>query len=223
MPTSRTKTCPWGPRREGWGTGHVAIPLSFFNSCYPERVIPRHHKRGIFALVLLLPAVLVACHKEERAVESVAQTAVKAEQKAQANATQLDQERAELDQIPLPTKSMYVDVHEPSQWQNPFLSVGPNYVSLRILFEDVNTSTIGAGTLLRPASARRQEMQVRLSELGRAVSSIPAGAWEYGRVIAVAESPDASPQDERKIRRNMEQVIRQLNDLGIVVDEWPSR
>ena len=195
----------------------------FFDSCYPGRVIPQHHKRGIFALVLLLPAVLVACHKEERAVESVAQTAVKAERNAQANATALDQERAELEQIPLPTKSMYMDVHEPSQWQNPYLSVGPSTVTLRILFADVNTSKIGEGTLLRPASARTQELQLRLADLDKAVSAIPAGAWNYGRVIAVAESTGASPKDERNIRRNMETVIRQLNDLGIVVDEWPSR
>lgn len=156
-------------------------------------------------------------------MENVAQTAVKAERNAQANATALDQERAELEQVPLPTKSMYVDVHEPSQWQNPFLSVGPSYVTLRIVFADVNTSTIGQGTLLRPASARRQELQVRLSDLDKAVSAIPAGAWHYGRVIAVAESSEASPKEERTIRRNLEAVIRHLNDLGIVVEEWPAQ
>jgi hypothetical protein len=60
-------------------------------------------------------------------------------------------------------------------------------------------------------------MQVRLSDLGTAVSDIPAGAWHYGRVIAVAESPEASRKDSALIRRNMESVIRQLNDLGVVV------
>jgi hypothetical protein len=45
--------------------------------------------------------------------------------------------------------------------------------------------------------------------------------WE--RVIAVAESPVASPKDRPKIRRNLEAIIQQLNDLGLVVDEWPTR
>ncbi|MGA3082819.1 MAG: hypothetical protein ABSD44_15815, partial [Terracidiphilus sp.] len=76
---------------------------------------------------LLLAVALVACHKEEQAVVGVAQNAVKAEQKAQAaatvTATERDRQRAALATIPLPTKSMYVDVHEPGAWANPFLSV----------------------------------------------------------------------------------------------------
>jgi hypothetical protein len=186
-------------------------------------VISQPHRKGIFALVLLLPAMLIACHKEERAVETVAQTAVQAEHKAQASATQLDQQRAQLEQIPLPTKSMYVDVHDATQWQNPFLSVGPNYVSLRVLFADVNPSTATQGTLLRPAAARRQELQVRVSDLDKAVAAIPGGAWRYGRVVAVAETPDVPAKERPQMRRNLETVIRQLNDLGIVVEEWPSR
>lgn len=186
-------------------------------------MIPHRHWKGICALILLLPCVLVACHKEEQAVEGVAQTAVTAEHRAQANATELDQLRAQIEQIPLPTKSMYVDVHDPSEWSNPFLAVGPNYVTLRVLFADVNTSTVGEGTLLRPEAARRQEMQVRFADLDKAIAAIPAGGWHYGRVVAVEESPDASPKDRTVVRRNLESVIRQLNDLGIVVEEWPSR
>jgi len=186
-------------------------------------VIFNTKRKGIWALVLLLPLALIACHREEQAVAGAAHSAITAEQRAQANANELDQERAAVEQIPLPTKSMYVDVHEPSQWTNPFLSVGPDYVNLRILFEDVNTSTVGQGTLLRPVAARRQEMQVRLSDLDKAISAIPVGAWPYGRVIAVAESSEAPPKERRAVRRNLEAVIRQLNDLGIVVEEWPSR
>lgn len=192
-------------------------------SCYPDNVIPHPQRKGLWALILLLPIALIACHKEEQAVEGVAQNAVTAEHRAQANATALDQQRAQLEQIPLPTKSMYVDIHDPSQWQNPFLSIGPNYISMRILFEDVNTSTIGAGTLLRPEAARRQELQLRFSDLDKAVSAIPPGAWRYGRVVAVAESPNTPPKDRPMVRRNLETVIRQLNDLGVVVEEWPSR
>jgi hypothetical protein len=166
---------------------------------------------------------LAACHKEEQAVVGVAQNAVNAEHKAQATATLLDRQRAALEQIPLPTKSMYVDVREPGAWANPFLSVGADTLNLRILLADANPSTLGQGTMMRPDAARRQELPLRPADLPQALVALPAGAWRYGRVIAVAESPLAAPKDRPKLRRNVEAVIQQLNDLGIVVEEWPSR
>jgi hypothetical protein len=172
---------------------------------------------------LLLPVVLTACHKEEQAVAGVAQNAVNAEHKAQAVATERDTEQAQLEHIPLPTKSLYVDIHDPSQWTNPFLSVGPSTLNLRIILADANPSAVGEGTLLRPAAARRQEIQLRPADLDKAVADIPASAWHYGRVIAVAESPSDNPKDRLKVRRNVEATIQELNDLGIVVEEWPSR
>ncbi len=172
---------------------------------------------------LLLAFSLAACHKEEQAVEGVAHTAAKAEHQAQATATELDQERAQLEQIPLPTKSLYIDIHDPAAWANPFLSVGANTLTLRIILPDANPSPVGQGTLLRLEAARRQELELRLSDLDKAVAAIPAGAWHYGRVIAVAESPSAATKDRPMVRRNVEAVIRQLNDLGVVVEEWPSR
>jgi hypothetical protein len=170
-----------------------------------------------------LPIALAACHKEEQAVEGVAQNAVKAEKQAQATATERDQERAQLAQIPVPTKSLYVDVHEPSQWANPFLAVGTDTLTLRILMPDTNPSPVGEGTLLRPEAARRQELQLRPADLAKAIAAIPAGAWPYGRVVAVAESPLAARKDRPKVRRNVEVAIQQLNDLDIVVEEWPAR
>jgi hypothetical protein len=118
---------------------------------------------------------------------------------------------------------MYVDVHEPGAWVNPFLSVEADSLDLRITLADANTSTIGQGTMLRPPAARRQEVQLRPADLADAVVALPAGAWRYGRVIAVAEAPGASPKDRPKIRRNVEAAIQQLNDLGVVVEEWPGR
>lgn len=175
------------------------------------------------AFFLFVSLAVAACRKEQEAVQGVAQTAVNAEHKAQANATELDQERAELAKIPLPTKSMYVDVHEPAQWSNPFLSVGPEYVTMRIVHADANPSPAGQGTLLRPQAARREDLQLRISDLQKAVVAIPNDAWQYGRVIAVEESPDAGAKERTKVRRNVEAVIRELNDLGVVVEEWPAR
>ena len=188
-----------------------------------DLVIVRSRFRGIFVMAALLAFVLAACHKEAQRVEGVVHKAETAEKKVQANQTELDQERAQLEQIPLPTKSLYIDIHDPAAWDNPFLSVGPDDISLRILLPDANPSPAGQGSMLRPEAARRQQLDLRPSDLDEAVAAIPAGAWHYGRVIAIAESPSAAPKDRPKVRRNVEAAINRLNDLGVVVEEWPSR
>ncbi|MGA2726768.1 MAG: hypothetical protein ABSE96_03085 [Terracidiphilus sp.] len=172
---------------------------------------------------LLLLLALTACHKEEQAVEGVAQKAADAERQAQATATLRDQQRAELSRIPLPTKSLYIDIHEPGAWANPFLSIEADTLDLRVNLADANPSPVGEGTMLRPAAARRQELQLRPPDLAAAVVALPPTAWRYGRVIAVAEAPGANPEDRAKIRRNVETAIQQLNDLGILIEEWPTR
>lgn len=174
-------------------------------------------------MVALLAISISACHKEEQAVKNVAQEAEQAQKQAQANAAQRDSQRNQLDKIPLPTKGLYVDIHDPSQWQNPFISAGANYFDLRVTMEDANPSTLGEGTLLRPEAARHQELQIRLSDLATAITALPARAWPYGRVVAVAESPEATRKQRPAVRRNVEAAIKILNDLGVVVEEWPGR
>lgn len=190
-------------------------------------MIFRSKLTGCAATVLLLALAPVACHKEEQAVVGVAKNAVNAEQKAQAaaqaSAQKSDQQRAALAIIPLPSKSLYLDVHEPGAWANPFISAGPDSLTLRVTMTDANPSAMGKGTILRPEAARRQEIQVHPADLAEALIALPAGAWRYGRVVAVAESPLASPKDRPKVRRNVEAAIQKLNDLGIVVEEWPAR
>lgn len=186
-------------------------------------VILRRSLKKIFVTAALLAFVLAACHREEQAVKSVAKKAESVEKKVQANETELEKDRSELEQIPLPTKSLYIDIHDTSAWDNPFLSVGPDTISLRILLPDANPTPAGQGDLLRPEAARRQQLELRPSDLDTAVAAIPAGAWPYGRVIAVAESPSAAPKDRPKVRRNVEAAIQKLNDLGVVVEEWPTR
>jgi type II secretory pathway pseudopilin PulG len=178
-------------------------------------------------MALLLAVALAACHREEQAMVGAAQNAINAEHQAQAAAQAAaalrENQRAALALIPLPTKSMYVDVQAPGAWANPFLTVDAVTLNLRITLADANRSPLGKGTMLRPQAARRQQMQLRPADLAKALAALPPAAWRYGRVIAVAESPQASPKDRPQIRRNVEAVIQQLNDLGIVVDEWPTR
>jgi len=176
------------------------------------------------ATLLLLASA--ACRKEEQAVVTVAKNAANAQLQAQANATLVDKQRASLAQIPLPTKSLYIDIHDPNAWANPFLSVNASTVNLRVMMSDANPGAAGSASqssMLRPDAARRQELEIRLNELPDALVALPPNAWRYGRVVALAESPLATAKDRPAVRRNIEAAIQRLNDLGIVVEEWPTR
>lgn len=172
-------------------------------------------------MAMLLAVALAACHKEEQAVTNAAENAANAQRQAQAAATEIDKQRATLAQIALPTKSLYVDVHDPNAWANPFLSVNVSSINLRVTNADVIPG--GGDGLLRPAAARRQELEIRVNDLADALVALPADAWHYGRVVAIAESPLAARKDRPRVRRNVEAAIQKLNDLGIVVEEWPAR
>jgi hypothetical protein len=178
----------------------------------------------VFVPALLLTCfVLASCKKEEQAVTKVASTAAAAEHRAQAVSLERDQQRADLAKIALPTKSRYVDVHEPGAWANPFISFDAQMVNLRVTLADANPSQLGQGGLLRPSAARRREVQIRSKDLAAALIALPDGAWPYGRVVAIEESPLADRKQRPAIRRQIEAAIQQLNDLGVVVEEWPSR
>jgi hypothetical protein len=175
------------------------------------------------ATCLMMVTMVTGCRKEEQAVSKVASTAAAAEHQAQAASAQKDRQRAQLARIALPTKSRYVDVHEPGQWANPFLSFDAQMINLRIIQADANPSELGKGGLLRPSAARRQELQIRPHDLVEALIALPESAWPYGRVVAIEESPLADKRQRPAIRRQIEAAIQQLNDLGVVVDEWPAR
>jgi hypothetical protein len=175
------------------------------------------------AVILASSALVSGCRKEAQAVSYVATSAATAEHKAQEASAQKDHQRAQLALVALPTKSRYVDVHEPGAWANPFISFDSQMVNLRVTLADANTSTLGQGGILRPAAARRRELQIRQQDLIEALIALPESAWPYGRVVAIEESPLADKKQRPAIRRQIEAAIQQLNDLGVVVDEWPAR
>ena len=131
-----------------------------------------------------------------------------------------DKARQEIDQIPPPAKSRYLAVHTQESWSNPSLTVGRETIRMRVILRDANPSGYGTGTMLRPAGARKQELDIRLADLPTALAAVPDGSWPYGRVIAVEETPVETKADRPAVRRNVEATIQMLNDLGIVVDEW---
>ena len=170
-------------------------------------------------LLLLAPA---ACRKQEQEVVGVAQTAVKAEHKAQASASERDQLRGQLARIVLPTKSMYVDIRDTSGWANPLLIVGPDAVALRVGAPEPRPVTVHHGEG-KGGGARTAAEAIAPTALGASLVAIPAAQWPYGRVVAVAEQPNANGRERVKVRRNMEVTLKQLNDLGVVVEEFPQR
>lgn len=187
-------------------------------------MIPRFRISFLALTVLALLLAFPGCRKEEQAVAGVAKNAAQAEQKVQAAVTERDREREELSKVPLPTKSLYINIHEPGEWQNPFISADAGYLTLRVTNADFNPSPAGEGSsLLRPPAARHQELQIRPEELAEALLALPPGDWHYGRVVAISESPLADRKKRAAVRRNVEAAIQKLNDLGVVVEEWPAR
>ncbi len=107
-------------------------------------------------------------------------------------------------------------IHSYDSWENPYITVQPDMLTLHVMYADQNPSDFGSGGMLRPAGARRQVVNISLSRLAEAMSSIPPASWPYGRVVAVEEAHQTPGKQEPTLRRNMENAIGVLSDLGIV-------
>src|ERR1700722_10949274 len=158
---------------------------------------------------LLLPMVFTGCTRT--AAPSAAETRALAAQQRQEN----DLARQQLEMIPPPSKTRYMAVKSLTLWDNPYVTVQGAMVTLHVTLADANTSELGVGGMLRPRSARRQDLNVRVSELGTALNAIPNGSWPYGRVVAVEEAHNVPVSDRPQVRRNMETVMKELSDLGV--------
>jgi hypothetical protein len=112
-------------------------------------------------------------------------------------------------------------IHTRESWGNPFLIVGKKTVNLRVMYPEAPQSSIAPSGLLHPANARKRDLDLRLSDLPEALAAVPQDSWPYGRVIAVQEDPAEVRADRVQVRRNVEATIQMLNDLGVVVYEWP--
>jgi hypothetical protein len=172
------------------------------------------------ALLVSIAVVLVlgGC---SRANQSQNQAVQPTPQEKKAAAQERDSDRQQLDQIPPPAKSRYMAIHTRESWGNPFLIVGKRTVTLRMMYPEGPQSEIAPGSMMHPADARKRELVLRLSDLSEALTALPQEAWPYGRVIAVEEDPTAPRPDRIQVRRNVETTIQVLNDLGVVVYEWP--
>jgi hypothetical protein len=133
---------------------------------------------------------------------------------------QLDSARQQLDLIPPPSKNRYMAVSSIASWQNPYLTVYPDMITLHILLPDANPSPLGVGGITRPVGARRRDLSISPSQLPAALAAIPADSWPYGRVIAMEEAHNTPSRDRPQTRRTMETAMQQLTTLGIVMYDW---
>ena len=190
----------------------------------PQRVpSPIGRQRRLFfpAIQLaLLCALLPALSSCRNAAPSSAPSRAEIRQERRAEQSKMDAARQELEQIPPPSKNRYLSVRTKDAYGNPFLVVHPQMITLTIIYRDQDPNAFTAGGLLRPANARKQEIDVRIADLPQAIASLPPDVWPYGRVVAIEESPTAPKAERVAVRRNVEAAIQILNDLGVVVDEW---
>jgi hypothetical protein len=163
---------------------------------------------------VLLTALVTGCSRSTAAADRGAHPVPHLQQ------AQLEQIRQQLDLIPPPSKNRYMAVHSLSTWENPYLTVQGSMLTLHVTVADANPSPLGTGGVLRPVGARRQDLNIRTSDLPIALNAVPQTAWPYGRVVAIEEAHDTPAAARPQVRRNMEAAMQSLNDLGVVVYEW---
>jgi hypothetical protein len=176
-------------------------------------------------VTLVLAQGLTACsHPASSASTDQASALRAAREKAREQARAALQARVtyrqELDQIPPPSKSRYLAIHIRDNWGNPFLDIGTTTVHLQIMYPAPGPSSSLPNGMLRPAGARKRDLDLRLSDLPEALAALPEEAWPYGRVIAVEEDPGVAPHDRAAMRRNEEATLQVLSDLGVVIYDW---
>jgi len=170
-----------------------------------------------FALLCALGPVATGC---KGAAPTSAPSRAEVRQERRAAQSKMDTARQQLEQIPPPSKNRYLSVRTKEAYANPFLVVHPQTITMTIIFRDQDPNAFSAGGVLRPAKARKQEIDVRPGDLPQALAALSPDVWPYGRVVAIEESPTAPRAERVAIRRNVEAAIQILNDLGVVVDEW---
>jgi hypothetical protein len=192
----------------GGGNGVRQLDMLVDVHIYPRS----SSSRGAVQITLaaaLFPMLLTGCNR------AAAGTPV-----ATANPREVETARQQIELIPPPSKTRYMAVHCLSMWDNPYLTVQGNMVTLHVTLADANTSDMGVGGMLRPVGARRQVLNVRTSDLPASLNAVPEDSWPYGRVVAIEEAHDTPASARPAVRRNMEAAIKTLGDLGVVVYEW---
>lgn len=162
------------------------------------------------AVALCAPVLLAGCNRAAAGTTTSAGPSPR----------EIEAAREQIELIPPPSKTRYMAVHTLSSWENPYLTVQENMVTLHVMLADANHTDLGVGGMLRPVGARQQVLNVRVGDLPAALNAIPESSWPYGRVVAVEEAHDTPTAQRPAVRRNVESTMKTLGDLGVVVYEW---
>lgn len=137
-----------------------------------------------FAVMVLSGAALVNCSQEQAVQAPDPQTILQA--------------------IPAADSAKYEHIRDMKKWQNPYLIVRTDGVTLY-------------------DSADSAEILLKTEELLPALAKLPASNWPYGRVVAAAESGTANSETDRiALRRNKGIVGGMLQGAHIMVTWVPS-
>lgn len=134
--------------------------------------------------MVLAAIALVGCSEQQGAQAPDPQTALQA--------------------IPAADSAKYENIRDMKKWQNPYLIVRTDGVTLY-------------------DSADSAEILLKTDELLPALAKLPVSNWPYGRVVAAAESGVANSETDRiALRRNKGIVGGMLEGAHIVVTWVPS-
>jgi len=103
------------------------------------------------------------------------------------------------DDLPPAKGELYKSVRDASEWENPYLIIGPDAVVV-----------LGVEGMVPPG------------ELPIALAALPKEAWPYGRIVAVQEVGIMSRDDSERIGETLRQTLMILEELDIEVSKWPS-
>ena len=144
-------------------------------------MISRHLR---FACVMLAATALVGCSQQQSVQGPDPSTVLQA--------------------IPAADSAKYEHIHDMRKWQNPYLIVRTDGVTLY-------------------DSADNAEILLKTDELLPALAKLPVSNWPYGRVVAAAESAIANSETDRvALRRNKGIIGGMLEGAHIAVTWVPS-
>lgn len=105
--------------------------------------------------------------------------------------------------IPEADPKAYQGIRDAKEWRNPYLIITTDGIEV-----------VGATDVKSSISVDRA---IEILE------GLPVSAWPYGRVVAVQDSGAVgSVADQSHIEAHRDQLRKQLNDLGVIVNPWPS-
>lgn len=98
---------------------------------------------------------------------------------------------------------VYQGIRDGKSWRNPYLIIRADEIEV--------------------AGATGVKGPISVDDVTQFLEGLPVSAWPYGRVVAVQDSRVVrSEAEEPQIEANRDRLRKQLDDLGVIVNPWPS-